>query len=391
MPDLGGIRRLSLADLDQEALEGLARHGEDLLVERKQDLPRPPGFGAAAGSFANTLGGWILLGIADDGTVVGWEKPERLDLQSHLGNVLRAQVDPLPPFVAAMREVDGKPVAVVRVFPSADLPHIARGTGAVHVRSSGGREPVDDHRTLLELARRGDDAEARARRRLAELDGVGMALRPPDFRPGDVAFADEVDVRFIARAAPLTVTPALAGWPLTRRAAETLAEVAGGLLPAPRMPYGREDPRVEPFGRGVVVRGWQDIASDRRDSVTAVADSGGVVGLGVARGTHGEGGSVLLNAMLEEELQPLATALAGLLERAEAYGRAAVDLWLVLPRGASIQGGAGGMPRELKVTPVERELTVPTDAGEVRELALSWHRQLQRTAGVVKYEDDAVD
>src|SRR5947208_507639 len=102
VPDLSSIRRLSLADLDQHTLEELVRHGEDLLVERKRDIPSPPKFGAAAGSFANTLGGWILLGVDDDGTVHGWEKDEQLDLQSHLGNLLRSEVDPLPPFVCDM-------------------------------------------------------------------------------------------------------------------------------------------------------------------------------------------------------------------------------------------------------------------------------------------------
>jgi hypothetical protein len=62
------IRRLSLAALDEPALEELVRHGEDLLVERKEDLPKAPRFGAAAGWLANTLGGRILLGVADDGS-----------------------------------------------------------------------------------------------------------------------------------------------------------------------------------------------------------------------------------------------------------------------------------------------------------------------------------
>lgn len=186
------IRRLSLGELDREGLEVLVRHGEDLLVARKQDLPKSPGFGAVAASFANTLGGWILVGVADDGAISGWQKPERLDLQSHIGNVLRGQVDSLPPFVADMREVGGKQIAVVRVFASADSPHVVRGTGAVYVRSAKGKEPVDNHRTLLELARRGEEAEQAARRRLLERPAVEFALRPPDFQSPDVAFADEI-------------------------------------------------------------------------------------------------------------------------------------------------------------------------------------------------------
>jgi hypothetical protein len=157
MPVPPSIHRLSLAALDQPALEELVQHGEDLLVERKQDLPKPPRFGAAAGSLANALGGWILLGVADNGTVHGWAKPERLDLQSHLGSVIGAQVDPLPPFAAEMREVDGKPIAVIRVFASADVPHIVRGTGAVYVRSSKGKSrltTIGRCSSLLGAARR---------------------------------------------------------------------------------------------------------------------------------------------------------------------------------------------------------------------------------------------
>jgi hypothetical protein len=62
------------------------------------------------------------------------------------------------------------------------MSHTSRGTGAVYVRSSKGNEPVDDHRTLLEPARRGEEAEARARRRLVELSAGGYALRPSECR-----------------------------------------------------------------------------------------------------------------------------------------------------------------------------------------------------------------
>lgn len=389
MPAPPSIRRLSLAGLDQPALEELVRHGEDLLVERKQALPKPPGFGAAAGSFANTLGGWILLGVADNGTVQGWVKPERLDLQSHLGSVIGAQVDPLPPFVADMRQVDGEPFAVIRVFASADVPHIVRGTGAVYVRSSKGKEPVDDHRTLLELARRGEEAETRARRRLLELPAVGYALRPPDWHPPGVAFADEVDVRYIARAAPLTVTPALSEWPLTRRAADSLVAMADVLLPPTqpgRLPFARQAPAITPFARGAVVTAARQTGIDRPDSVTLVADSGGVLGVAVARGIHGKHPAVLLQAMLENELKPLTTAIAELLRQAEAYGRVAVDLWMLLPSSANIrEQQIDSVPRGLHVA---RELTVPADMDEVDGLALSWHRELQRAIGIVKYEDD---
>jgi hypothetical protein len=65
---LDGIRRLAVADLDETALERLAAHGEDLFVERKRAIPND-GIGRTVAAFANSLGGWLLLGVANDGTL----------------------------------------------------------------------------------------------------------------------------------------------------------------------------------------------------------------------------------------------------------------------------------------------------------------------------------
>lgn len=118
-----GIRRLSLGDLDEGTLRRLIGHGEDLFVERKRDIPKA-GLGRVAASFANSLGGWVLLGVADNGCLVGYQLPGRADPQSHVGQLLSAEVEPLPPFVAAVRELDGATLLIVRVFESADTPHL---------------------------------------------------------------------------------------------------------------------------------------------------------------------------------------------------------------------------------------------------------------------------
>lgn len=180
---LASLRRLSLADLDSATLERLIKEGEHLFVERERQLPQPPKFGASVSAFANTLGGWLLLGGDDDGTVRGYEPPGSTDLQSHLAAVLRREADPLPPFVADMHEHNGKPVGVVRIFESADSPHIVRGTGAVYLRTSKGKEPVpvDDHRVLLDLARRGEQADRDARERLVR-EPFASGSSPPRLR-----------------------------------------------------------------------------------------------------------------------------------------------------------------------------------------------------------------
>jgi hypothetical protein len=384
VPDHAGIRRLTLSDLSDETLVDLVRHGEDLLVERKQALPDPPKFGAAVASFANLLGGWLLLGVADDKTVVGWDKPQRIDLQSHLAAVLRAEVEPLPPFVCEMREVDSKPIAVLRIFPSTDSPHIVRGTGAVYVRSSKGKEPVDDHQTLLSLARRGEDAQREALDRL-ELLLVRQVLRTPDVESPATARS----IRYIVRAAPLTVTPALTAWPLTRGAAEACVEIADRLVPplaSVGPPRRRRGPEIRPRGRAVVVTISQRTEMSEEDSASVVADSGGVFGIERRRGVASERRpAVLLNALLDEEIRPLVTEIATLLATAEAIGRVVLDMWIAMPPRTTILPVEANPPLALHVS---GELVIPAQPDEIESLAQAWHREIQREIGIVKYEGE---
>jgi hypothetical protein len=143
---------------------------------------------------------------------------------------------------------------------------------------------------------------------------------------------------------------------------------------------------MTPFARGDVVTAAQQTGIGRLDSVTLVADSGGVLGIAVARGITGEHPVVMLQAMLEDELKPIARAIADLVRQAEAYGRIAVDLWMLLPSNVNVhEQQIDDVPRALHVG---SELTVPANEDGVDGLALSWHRELQRAMGIVKHEDD---
>jgi hypothetical protein len=391
VPDHTGIRRLTLADLDDATLVDLIRHGEGLLVELKRELPAKPKFGAAVASFANALGGWLLLGIADDRSVHGYEPPAGADLQSHLASVLRAQVDPLPPFVCEMRVVDEKPIGVMRIFPSADSPHIVRGTGAVYVRTSKGKEPVDDHQTLLSLARRGEEAERSARERLARMPVINGELRPPDAEPELASHRDSPPaVRYLLRAAPVTVTPALTAWPLTRQAADTCAEVADILLPATHEfghPLRRQGPEIRPHGRAVAAQVVKSTDITHGDSSIVIADSGGVFAIQLRRGTSkGKRPTVLLQAMVDENIRPLVHEMARLLSSAEAIGRVVMDMWLIMPRDGQVYPGDRPMLGELHVA---GELVIPAGHDEAEGLTLAWHREIQRSVGIIKFEGEA--
>lgn len=381
---LPSIRRLALADVDEDVLRGLIEHGEDLLVERKRQPPAPPRFGAGVAAFANTIGGFILLGVNDDKTLHGWQPPEGRDLQSHIAELLRQEVDPLPPFVVEMRELDGKPIGVIRVFESVDGPHIVRGTGALYLRSSKGKEPVpvQDQRTLIELARRGREAEDEARVRLAAQPVIGEVFWVPDWSGFNMRQTrDDSEVRFVARAAPLTVTPPLRDWPLTRRAADRAHELVDRLVP--RLPVSNRDPTRAPHGRAMVTSVERATVTGARQAATIVMDSAGVFGVEQRFGNDREGRTAPLTMeTVGAVIVPLARTLATLLQESEAYGRAVTDLWLMLPPRSLPEGVAFGVH-------ASSEITIPADEDEIMDMSAGWHRELQRNFGIVKYEREA--
>lgn len=386
---LESFRRLALADLDDESLDRLVRHGEDLIVERKQDLPEAPRFGAAVTSFANTLGGWLLLGVTDKGAVVGFEKPDRLDLQSHLGALLRKQADPLPPFVSGMRTVEGKPIAVMRVFESTDLPHLVRGTGAVYVRTSKGKERIDDHRTLLSLARRGGEAGAAARERLVSLPLIQRALIPPDVPPGWLARTPDQDhVVMMLRAAPLTVTPSFAEWPISRAGADWCRDAAGRLTGRREQP-GPDAFQREPQARGVVVRCvvLQPLPSRHQWGTVVAADSGGII---AALQRRSKTPVLDLDVERRETMEPLLHCVADALATSEAIGRAALDCWLCLPGDVHVRHVSNMPPanaeRGAREVHVSGEVTIPADDDAVEAVTSRWAREYGRYFGLEEWE-----
>jgi hypothetical protein len=242
--------------------------------------------------------------------------------------------------------------------------------------------PVDDQRTLLELARRGRAAEDDARRRLFEQPVVGHVLWTPDWRFYEKTESrDDSEIRVVARAAPLTVPAPLSDWPLTRRAADRAMELVGELLPKAPVPLGGEEPYLEAHGRAMVARTEQVQPTGARHTATIVMDSAGVFGAEYRFGNRKDDvPSLHVEGILHAAIVPLATKLTVLLQEAEAFGRAATDLWVMLPPKTRPPG-----PSSPGVH-VSSEITIPADEEEVIGMARAWHRELQRNFGIAKYE-----
>lgn len=391
--DFPSIRRLALADIDEGTLRQLTEHGESLYVERKVQPPESPRFGAAAASFANMLGGFILLGVRDDGEVAGWEPPGRSDPQSHIGELLRQEVDPLPTYVAGRRELDGKPIVVVRVFESADQPHIERGTGAIYVRSSKGKDPVDDHATVIAMARRGEQAVADAQRRIATTPDVARLFALPD-SGNPLAQRDPRTAEVVARATPLTVTPSLPEWTLTRAASETCAALADRLVPPVRLQGGlqrtRQGPTLIPFGRSMTAEVLQEQGSDETHVSRVLVDSAGVVVAGIQKTpSPGEEPWLPTKSLLDEQLVPLAEGLVAMLGTAEVFGRVLADVWILVGTDEVLTTERRGSVLRHAAIHVSRDFTIPAEADEIRGLADQWHREAQREAGIIRFEDES--
>jgi hypothetical protein len=318
-----------------------------------------------------------LLGVADDGSLAGYELQKGADPQSDLGQLLNAEVEPLPPFVAAARKLDGVPLVVVRVFESADTPHLLRRTGAVPIRTPKGTENVTDQRLLLDLARRGEEAMSRARERLS-MDLIAVELAAPE-RPDIVAVGD-AEPYAIVRAGLATPMPHFAAWATSlaaSRAATATGREAARIL---GIQLGQEAVDVSARGRGVAVSwaGGSQVAVRGRVAI----DAGGVVGARISRGIGT--GIATLESFRSEYISPLVLSLGDLLERAEVFGRTVWRLDIGIPPQDFRIGDA---PRQ-RIQPfyASGQAASPAKFPDAARLTDSWWREFAREMGVEAWE-----
>jgi hypothetical protein len=155
---------------------------ESLTWEAKGDRPHPDSIRKHVCGFANQLGGYLILGVAQAGSgwdVCGTEFPHE-EPSTWLLQVAGAGMAPAPFVDAKHWETDdGRFVAVLCVDPVQVPPCLLDGT--VFQRVAGATTPVKDQAVLLELIQRGaaarEKAYAKATRWAAELANPGGSPR----------------------------------------------------------------------------------------------------------------------------------------------------------------------------------------------------------------------
>ncbi len=109
-----------------ELLEIIA-NGENSGVEFKRDDIRPEQLAKEIVAMSNFQGGKVLLGVEDDGTVTGIQRPA---LEEWVMNVVQDKIHPmLLPFYEEIKLDDGKAVAVISFPQGISKPYVVRDRG----------------------------------------------------------------------------------------------------------------------------------------------------------------------------------------------------------------------------------------------------------------------
>lgn len=109
-------------------------------------------------SFANASGGWIFVGVDDDGKYVGIQR-ERTDFDQILAQIIHRNIEPFPRFetrfVSDPKDSSGKGVLVIEVQEGYEPPYIANGNVFIRVGSSSEYMEKADSFALIDLHRKG--------------------------------------------------------------------------------------------------------------------------------------------------------------------------------------------------------------------------------------------
>jgi len=393
----GSLRLSTLGEMAQseQMMKALLAESETLFVEHKAGIAKGEGYqlAKAVGSFGNTLGGWVLVGVQDGKPIPDWEPPGGGFVDA-VRQRLEGQLDPLPSFAADVLPIGDSTIGVVRVYESTDTPHILLVDGSVVVREPaqdaklrkrGKYEatPIRSHYELAQLMQRGRVAEETATSRL---DSEALPFLQESLQFQGPAL--------ILRAAPLNLSSRWREWAVSEAGVEAMRQLAEA-SPA-------DNPEVEaptPHPTGVAVttyeRDWVKWVAHGYRSFrgvrTAAVDGGGGIGLRLGyRIVEGSGNTydwkqLADNGELEALLSPLVKAMADTLSNAEQLGRYAVHLiWLRMEELFRVEpqnAGEGSPPRHV---PGGGFLTVDGlgDSSEREKLVRQWSEELLRATGL---------
>jgi hypothetical protein len=413
----------ALAELSPDDLDRMLGLDETLFVEHKGDLRKESAHEVvrAVAAFSNTVGGWLLIGVTNrkpNGNASRWADPENPPtLVDAVRDRLRHELDPIPAFEARVIEHPDGPVGVVRVYESADTPHVVLASGSVFVRevagsgdasapkrSGSGRRRerayevavIRSRAQLLELAARGREASAR-------VDGLLDPWRPLPLMAAGVGLSFEqvdehlVQPRYAERSAivvrllPYTLAPRFRGWATTTPAA---ASVVRALEDLSAVHLGPDWAKLDPSGVWASLGSKSDprhpnpSGNPLETCYRLVIDGAGVVGAAFELGPpprFDDMKAVKLDELADSCIRPVIEAAAAVLTEGEFLGRARCHIDIVR-LGAALKlwdqvqsSGAGWVP-------VAADLPLPATDDDIASIALRAAYAYGRSAGLRAYD-----
>jgi Putative DNA-binding domain len=384
------LDRLELATLSEAELRQLIAAGETYLVERKEARPSD-GFGPTIAAFANSGGGWLLLGVDNDGAAVGFAVPGRAEAQDWLRDELRRDVDPLPPFAARPVTIDGQEIVVVRVQASSQAPHLIKRTGVVYVREHGGKQPISSQASLLALTVKPEQAQAEALNRLTTFPLVRAALGP---HPAGKPVNQQTRVAdWIVSATPLTVPTSFRQRALSRSVVQTMGQRVIELLDQAGPPGSSGVSARPASGSGSEVEGRNGATGDEAH---LLIDGGGVV---VVRTRITQTRGVChVGTVADDILAPLIDLALSALSECGALGQ--VHLHLHVRITPTAEGASPTLDLSTQHTTgvlhappggeafFGGDVVLPVEPSDRPELAETWMREIARSAGIDWWEPE---
>ena len=116
--------------------------GETTEYDKKQsvEIRRPKSWLKSVSAFANGDGGYLIFGIADDGTVVGLPDAEK-DAEA-ISERIKARMDPIPEFFLSIEEEGDKTLIILKISKGEETPYYYSGDGALETFVRVGNESV---------------------------------------------------------------------------------------------------------------------------------------------------------------------------------------------------------------------------------------------------------
>ena len=124
---------------------------EGWYLEYKGSFPNNKKIANSIASFANSEGGWYIIGIEENENESGPSKIIGFDLESNkkpadkITNIVKDNIDPIPYFESKLVEIpENKFVLVLQVFEAYDVPYISNGSVYIRVGETSKPFAIDD-------------------------------------------------------------------------------------------------------------------------------------------------------------------------------------------------------------------------------------------------------